>query len=162
MKILVIDDEESILNLIRMNLVLEGYEVVTSSCGNDGIKVFKDAKSNLVLLDLMLPDIDGFEVMNHLQQINSETPIILLTAKGQINDKLLGLQLGACDYITKPFDSRELILRIRAISRRVNKTKLLDQKSDNEIQHGFIKILKDYGNAIKTIYGGGYKLEVQR
>ncbi|MBX4260811.1 response regulator transcription factor [Clostridium estertheticum] len=142
MKILLIDDEESILNLVRMNLVLEGFEVITSATGNNGIKAFQDENPDLVLLDLMLPDLDGYEVMNRMQQINREIPIILLTAKGQLNDKLLGLQLGADDYITKPFDSREIILRIRAISRRINQSKRHNENSENEIEKGFIKLLK--------------------
>ncbi|MBW9171623.1 response regulator transcription factor [Clostridium estertheticum] len=142
MKVLLIDDEESILNLVRMNLVLEGFEVITSATGNNGIKVFQDENPDLVLLDLMLPDLDGYEVMNRMQQINREIPIILLTAKGQLNDKLLGLQLGADDYITKPFDSREIILRIRAISRRINQSKRHNENSENKIEKGFIKLLK--------------------
>ncbi|MPQ31104.1 response regulator transcription factor [Clostridium estertheticum] len=142
MKILLIDDEESILNLVRMNLVLEGFEVITSSTGNNGIMAFQDENPDLVLLDLMLPDLDGYEVMKKIQQINREIPIILLTAKGQLNDKLLGLQLGADDYITKPFDSREIILRIRAISRRINQSKRHNENSENEIEKGFIKLLK--------------------
>lgn len=142
MKILLIDDEESILNLVRMNLVLEGFEVITSATGNSGIKNFQNENPDLVLLDLMLPDLDGYEVMKRMQQINRKIPIILLTAKGQLNDKLLGLQLGADDYITKPFDSREIILRIRAISRRINQSKLLNENSENKIEKGFIKLLK--------------------
>lgn len=142
MKILLIDDEESILNLVRMNLELEGFEVITSVNGNIGIKEFKDQKPDLVLLDLMLPDLDGYEVMKRMQQINRKVPIIILTAKGQLNDKLLGLQLGADDYITKPFDSREIILRIRAISRRINQSKLINENCGNKIEKGFIKLLK--------------------
>ncbi|GCD10077.1 response regulator transcription factor [Clostridium tagluense] len=142
MKILLIDDEEGILNLVRMNLELEGFEVVTSATGNIGIKKFQDEKPDLVLLDLMLPDLNGYEVMKRMQQINREIPIILLTAKGQLNDKLLGLQLGADDYITKPFDSREIILRIRVILRRINQSKLLNENSENKIEKGFIKLLK--------------------
>ncbi|MGH4139924.1 response regulator transcription factor [Clostridium sp.] len=142
MKILLVDDEESILNLVRMNLELEGFEVVTSATGNIGIMAFQDKKPDLVLLDLMLPDLNGYEVMKRMKQINSKIPIILLTAKGQLNDKLLGLQLGADDYITKPFDSREIILRIRAISRRINQFKLLNENSENKIEKGFIRLLK--------------------
>ncbi|WP_298837019.1 response regulator transcription factor [Clostridium sp.] len=142
MKILLIDDEESILNLVRMNLVLEGFDVVTSATGNNGIKAFQDENPDLVLLDLMLPDLDGYEVMKIMQKINRKIPIILLTAKGQLNDKLLGLQLGADDYITKPFDSREIILRIRAISRRINQSKRLNENAENKIEKGFIMLLK--------------------
>lgn len=146
MKILLIDDEESILNLIKMNLQLEGFEVITGSCGEEAIKLFNNQSPDLVVLDLMLPDMDGFEIMKEFQSKNSEIPIIVLSAKDQLNDKLLGLQLGADDYVTKPFDSRELILRIRAITRRINKAKLMNNNknidSSDIIEKEFIKIIK--------------------
>lgn len=147
MKILLIDDEESILNLVKMNLVLENYEVVTSECGKDAIDLFKKESPELVVLDLMLPDMQGFDVIKEFQKINNEVPIIVLSAKDQLNDKLLGLQLGADDYVTKPFDSRELILRIRAISRRINKAKLITNKKEENngekiIKKGFIEVIK--------------------
>lgn len=146
MKILLVDDEESILNLIKMNLIFENYEVITAECANDAIKLFKSESPDLIVLDLMLPDKDGFEVIHEFQSINAEVPIIILSARDQLNNKLLGLQLGADDYITKPFDSRELILRIRAISRRINKAKAivkneLENKIENIIQKGFIRII---------------------
>ncbi|AOR22524.1 response regulator transcription factor [Clostridium taeniosporum] len=146
MKILLVDDEESILNLIKMNLIFENYEVITAECGIDAIELFKNESPDLIVLDLMLPDKDGFEVIHEFQKINSEVPIIILSAKDQLNNKLLGLQLGADDYITKPFDSRELILRIRAISRRINKAKALvkneiKNKKNDIIEKGLIKII---------------------
>ena len=143
MKILLVDDEESILNLVRMNLMFENFDVVTAECGKDAIKLFQSELPDLIVLDLMLPDMDGFQVIHEIQNINSEIPIIVLSAKNQINDKLLGLQLGADDYITKPFDSRELILRIRAISRRINKVKLTINNKETKkiIEKGFIKIM---------------------
>ncbi|GAB6149453.1 response regulator transcription factor [Clostridium novyi] len=144
MKILLVDDEESLLNLVKINLMFENYEVITAECGKTAIELFQTQSPDLVVLDLMLPDIDGFQVIHAIQEINNEVPIIVLSAKNQINDRLLGLQLGADDYITKPFDSRELILRIRAISRRINKAKLLSNKKQNSIiEKGFIKIMKD-------------------
>ncbi|EDS78454.1 response regulator transcription factor [Clostridium massiliodielmoense] len=144
MKILLVDDEESLLNLVKINLMFENYEVITAECGKDAVELFQTQSPDLVVLDLMLPDIDGFQVIHEIQEINSEIPIVVLSAKNQINDRLLGLQLGADDYITKPFDSRELILRIRAISRRINKAKLLSNKKQvNIIEKGFIKIMKD-------------------
>lgn len=146
MKILLIDDEESILNLIKVNLQLEGFQVITGVCGEEAIKLFKRESPDLVVLDLMLPYIDGFEIMKEFQSENSEIPIIVLSAKDQLNDKLLGLQLGADDYVTKPFDSRELILRIRAIIRIINKAKLIDNNenvdSSHIIEKEFIKITK--------------------
>ncbi|KEI06927.1 response regulator transcription factor [Clostridium botulinum] len=142
MKILLVDDEESILNLVKMNLMFENYDVVTAECGKDAIKLFQSESPDLIVLDLMLPDMDGFQIIHEIQNINSEIPIIVLSAKNQINDRLLGLQLGADDYITKPFDSRELILRIRAISRRINKVKLTTNKETKKIiEKGFIKIM---------------------
>ena len=144
MKILLVDDEESLLNLVKINLMFENYEVITAECGKAAIELFQTQSPDLVVLDLMLPDIDGFQVIHAIQEINNEVPIIVLSAKNQINDRLLGLQLGADDYITKPFDSRELILRIRAISRRINKAKLLNNKKQSSIiEKGFIKIMKD-------------------
>lgn len=109
MKILVVDDEKSIVNLIRMNLELEGYKVVISMTGIDAVDKFKMEKPELVILDIMLPDISGHEVIQKFQKIDNEIPVIMLTANSQMNDKLLGLQLGADDYITKPFNSAELI-----------------------------------------------------
>ncbi|SHJ07745.1 DNA-binding response regulator, OmpR family, contains REC and winged-helix (wHTH) domain [Clostridium cavendishii DSM 21758] len=141
MKILVIDDEKSILNLIRMNLKLEGYEVVVSMTGLDAIDKFKREKPELVILDIMLPDISGHEVIQRFQDIDSEVPVIMLTAKSQINDRLLGLQLGADDYITKPFNSAELILRIKAITKRIKKRE--SKTKNNEIIIKGVRVLKD-------------------
>ncbi|KAF2956861.1 response regulator transcription factor [Marinitoga sp. 38H-ov] len=129
MKILIIEDEESIRDLIRMNLILENFDVITAENGNDGIELFKKENPELVILDLMLPDKDGFEVLKELQSMNYKIPIIILTAKNNQNDKLLGLELGADDYITKPFDSKELILRIRNIIRRMKKSNITLNKN---------------------------------
>ena len=143
MKILVVDDEKSIVNLIRMNLELEGYEVIISMTGIDAVHKFKMEKPELVILDIMLPDISGHEVILKFQKIDSEVPVIMLTANSQINDKLLGLQLGADDYITKPFNSTELILRIKAITKRINKRDNEAKESNNEIEIKGIRVLKE-------------------
>ncbi|WGS64883.1 response regulator transcription factor [Marinitoga aeolica] len=124
MKILIIEDEDSIRDLIRMNLILENFDVIAAENGNKGIELFKKENPELVVLDLMLPDKDGFDVLKELQSINYKIPIIILTAKNNQNDKLLGLELGADDYITKPFDSKELILRIRNILKRIKKANI--------------------------------------
>ncbi|NFI04974.1 response regulator transcription factor [Clostridium botulinum] len=141
MKILVVDDEKSIVNLIRLNLEVEGYEPIISMTGEDAIHKFEIEKPELVILDLMLPDISGHDVIKRFQKIDSEVPVIMLTAKSQINDKLLGLQLGADDYIIKPFNSTELILRIKAVTKRI--TKKSCSKNNNEIKIEKLKILKD-------------------
>ncbi|MFD3158663.1 response regulator transcription factor [Haloimpatiens sp. FM7330] len=140
MNILVIDDEISIINLIKMNLQLEGFNVLTSLMGMEGIEKFKKQKPDLVILDVMLPDISGHDVIQKMQKINNDIPIIMLTAKSQINDRLLGLQLGADDYITKPFNSTELILRIKAILKRINKK---EKSNCNIIEKGILKVFKD-------------------
>ena len=119
MKILVVDDEQSILHLIRMNLELEGYEVEVSASGLEALEKFRQCTPDFILLDIMLPDLSGYDVLRRLHAEGCTVPVILLTAKDQLNDKLLGLKLGADDYITKPFSSEELVLRIQAIAKRV-------------------------------------------
>jgi len=127
MKILIVDDEPAIVDLIKLNLQLEGIESVSCNNGLDAIKMANSEKPDLILLDIMMPGMDGFQVCKELQDLN--IPIILLTAKNSIKDKLYGLELGADDYITKPFDSRELIARIKTVLRRVNKYSIKDDSS---------------------------------
>lgn len=120
--ILVVEDEEDILALIEYNLRKEGYDVVTSQTGEDALKLADAKPPDLILLDLMLPGADGFEVCRRLSN-NPKTqavPIVMLTAKGEETDIVTGLELGADDYITKPFSPKILIARIRAVLRRVN------------------------------------------
>ncbi|GAB6189708.1 response regulator transcription factor [Marinitoga arctica] len=126
MKILIIEDEDSIRYLIKMNLILENFEVLTAKNGKEGVELFNNDYPDLVILDLMLPDDDGFNLLKNFQKLNNDIPIIILTAKNTQNDKLLGLELGADDYITKPFDSKELILRIKNILKRIKKSELKD------------------------------------
>jgi len=117
MKVLVVDDDEKISSLIELYLKKEGYEVIKARDGVDGIYKFKNEAPNIVLLDLMLPKKDGYEVCKEIRKI-SNIPIIMLTAKGETFDKVLGLELGADDYIVKPFEPKELIARIKAVLRR--------------------------------------------
>ncbi len=116
-KILVVDDEKNICDLLTLYLIKEGYEV---ECAHDGVsavnKFFADS-FDLVLLDIMLPQKDGWEVCRDIRKV-SKTPIIMLSAKGETFDKVLGLELGADDYVTKPFDSKELVARIKSVIRR--------------------------------------------
>jgi len=117
-KILVIEDEPAMLNGLKDNLEFEGYEVDTAPEGNEGLnKVLKNEYS-LILLDVMLPNISGFDICKQARKQGVITPIILLTAKGEEIDKVLGLEFGADDYITKPFSLRELLARIKAVLRR--------------------------------------------
>lgn len=119
-KILIVDDEENIVELIKFNLELKGYEVYSAYDGMEGLKMAKDIKPSLILLDLMLPILDGTKVCEKIREDEEikETPIIMLTAKNMEKDKIIGLELGADDYITKPFSVKELMARIKAVSRR--------------------------------------------
>ncbi len=131
-KILIVDDEQDILELVRYNLSKEGYETVCAATGEEAIKINSEQRPDLIVLDLMLPGIDGLEVTKHIRNTNEEenTPIVMLTAKGEEADVVTGLELGANDYISKPFSPRELIARIRAILRRRRKT---GQKEESHV-----------------------------
>jgi DNA-binding response OmpR family regulator len=117
-KILIVEDEESILMPLEDNLKLEGYEVSCARDGLEGLSMAAEHPFDLIVLDIMLPKLDGFEVCKRLRQDRVMTPILMLTAKSQEVDKVLGLELGADDYVTKPFSSRELLARIKSILRR--------------------------------------------
>ena len=119
MKILVVDDEKLLVKGIKFNLEQEGYQVVTAFDGEEAIRLAHDESIDLILLDLMLPKADGFTVCRTIRGF-SNVPIIMLTAKGEDIDKILGLEYGADDYITKPFNIREVTARIKAIVRRIN------------------------------------------
>ena len=121
-KILIIEDEESILMALTDDLALEGYEVASARDGLKGLSMAKEKAHDLIVLDIMLPKMDGFEVCKQLRQAGVGTPILMLTAKSQEIDKVLGLELGADDYVTKPFSPRELLARVKAILRRVKTT----------------------------------------
>jgi DNA-binding response OmpR family regulator len=116
-KILVVDDEERMVRFIRLNLEHDGFRVVEAFNGNQAINKIRSSLPDMVLLDVMLPDIDGFEVLRIVREVSS-VPVIMLTAKGEEDDRVRGLELGADDYITKPFSPRELSSRVRAVLRR--------------------------------------------
>lgn len=116
-RILIVDDDANIAELISLYLTKECFETMMVYDGEEALKVFPSFKPNLVLLDLMLPGIDGYQVCRELRA-TSQVPIIMLSAKGEIFDKVLGLELGADDYMIKPFDSKELVARVKAVLRR--------------------------------------------
>ncbi len=126
-EILVIEDEESILMALEDDLKLEGYTVTTATDGESGLALAGEKRFDLLILDIMLPGMNGFDVCRKLRQKGVTTPILMLSARGQEVDRVLGLELGADDYVTKPFSPRELQARIKAILRRVSHTR---QKSD--------------------------------
>lgn len=116
-RILVVDDDVHISELLKLYLEKEDYDVVVAHDGGEGVELFKSKEPRLVLLDVMLPVMDGWQVCREIRRINN-TPIIMLTAKGETFDKVLGLELGADDYVVKPFEPKELIARVKAILRR--------------------------------------------
>lgn len=118
-RILIVDDDENIAELISLYLMKECYETKIVGDGESALNDFDEFKPNLVLLDLMLPGIDGYQVCREIRA-KSGTPVIMLSAKGEVFDKVLGLELGADDYMIKPFDSKELIARVKAVIRRYN------------------------------------------
>jgi two-component system response regulator ResD len=115
--ILIADDEKNIVHLVRMYLVAEGFSVETASNGREALEAVRQAKPALVVLDLMMPEMDGWEVCRRIRKDN-DTPIILLTARADDVDKIVGLEIGADDYMTKPFNPRELVARVKAVLRR--------------------------------------------
>ena len=117
-KILVCDDDRNICELLRLYLVKEGFTVLTATDGSEALSVFRNNKTDMVLLDIMMPGLDGWQVCREIRK-TSQCPIIMISAKGEVFDKVLGLELGADDYITKPFDTKEVVARIKAVLRRV-------------------------------------------
>ncbi|MCJ7511472.1 MAG: response regulator transcription factor [Anaerolineales bacterium] len=117
-RILVVDDEPRMIHFIRLNLDHDGFDVAEGSSGMQALSQLRDRLPDLVLLDVMMPDLDGFETLRLIREI-STVPVIMLTAKGEEDDRVRGLELGADDYITKPFSPRELVSRVRAVLRRV-------------------------------------------
>lgn len=116
-KILVVDDDTNICDLIEIYLEKESYKVYKAFNGKEAIKIFKEKQIDLIVLDVMMPEMDGYEVLKEVRK-TSQIPVLMLTAKGEIFDRVLGLELGADDYMVKPFEPKELVARIRAVLRR--------------------------------------------
>lgn len=121
--VLVVDDEASITTLLKYNLEQEGLTVVVAEDGEEAVALATERSFDFIVLDLMLPKLNGFEVTKELRRRQIETPILMLTAKDEVIDKIVGLEIGADDYLTKPFSPRELIARMRAVYRRLKPTK---------------------------------------
>ncbi len=117
-RILVVDDEPNIVDILRFNLQREGYEVIAAYDGPDGLAKALQQAPDLILLDVMLPGMDGFKVCEELRKSDRLTPIIMLTAREEERDRVMGLELGADDYVVKPFSVRELLARVRTNMRR--------------------------------------------
>ena len=129
-KILVVDDDQNICELLRLYLEKEGYKTMLAFDGQQAIDCAKSFTPDLILLDIMLPKFDGWQVCRQIRK-ESNVPIIMLTAKGETFDKILGLELGADDYVTKPFDTKEVIARVKAVLRRVNRGEKADIQEVN-------------------------------
>ena len=143
-KILVVDDEKPISDIIKFNMVKEGYEVVTAFDGREALEMFEAERPDILILDLMLPELDGLEVARTIRK-TSNVPIIVLSAKDSEFDKVIGLEIGADDYMTKPFSNRELQARVKAILRRTDLT-IENQEAEaepKEIVIGDLQILTD-------------------
>ena len=121
-KVLILDDEDSIRQFMKINLEYQGYQTVEAATGEEALKVFEEEKPSVAILDVMLPGISGFDVCQSIREKSPRTGIIMVSAKSQDIDKILGLERGADDYIIKPFNPQELILRVRSLMRRVNLT----------------------------------------
>lgn len=122
MQILIVDDERSLVKGLKYTLEREGFEVYAAYDGQEALDFLRDSRVDIIILDLMLPRVDGLAVCRRIRQQGNKTPIIMLTAKGDDVDKIIGLELGADDYMAKPFNPRELVARIRAVLRRATAT----------------------------------------
>ena len=140
-KILIVDDDVNICELLRIYLEKEGYETAVAHNGSDAVKLAFSDNPDLVLLDIMLPELDGWQVCREIRK-TSDVPIIMLTAKSETFDKVLGLELGADDYVTKPFDSKEVVARIKAVLRRTGE----NEKNDKTKEVRFDKLVINITN----------------
>ena len=145
-RILLVEDEDHLLEAIKLNLEMEGYKVSTATDGKKALKIFKEERFNLVILDVMLPEIDGFQVAETIRLENSEVPIMFLTAKNTSEDRVMGLKKGADDYLVKPFNLEELILRVANLVKR-------SLKGDE------LKELNSYKIGDTTIYFNSFELK---
>ncbi|MEJ5314003.1 MULTISPECIES: response regulator transcription factor [Anaerolinea] len=152
--ILVVDDEERMVRFIRLNLEHDGFQVISAYRGYEALEKVRTEMPDLVLLDVMLPDLDGFEVLRLIRE-SSNTPVIMLTAKGEEDDRVRGLELGADDYVTKPFSPRELVSRVRAVLRRVEAASLT---AKNEIIEVDDRLKIDFGRREVWVEGKTVKL----
>jgi DNA-binding response OmpR family regulator len=127
-RILIVEDEPDIVRGLRDALEFEGLDVTSTGVGKEGVRIMRDKGADCVILDLMLPDVNGYQVCEEIRAFDPLVPIIILTARGQESDKIRGLDAGADDYVTKPFSVGELLARIKAIFRRLGKQAAVDEE----------------------------------
>lgn len=151
-KILIVDDDINICELLRLYIEKEGFSTVIANDGEQAVAMFNKEQPNLILLDIMLPKLDGWQVCREIRK-TSDCPIIMITAKGEVFDKILGLELGADDYVVKPFEAKEVVARVRAVLRRTSST---DEESIKEVNWDKLSInltnyeLKVNGEVVDT------------
>ena len=156
-KVLILDDEDSIRQFMKINLEYQGYQTVEAATGEEAIKVFEEEDPAVAILDVMLPGISGYEVCEQIRKKSPKTGIIMVSAKSQDIDKILGLERGADDYIIKPFNPQELILRVRSLMRRVNLTADTSKKEDTNTLNDGPFTLDLYS---KTFFKGDTEIDV--
>ena len=127
-KVLIVDDDANIAELIKINFESEGFDTITASNGREAVDKFRAENPSIVIMDVMMPEMDGWEACREIRK-TSNTPIIMLTAKGETFDKVLGLELGADDYMVKPFETKELTARVKAVLRRTESHEKSNDKS---------------------------------
>ncbi|KPV58426.1 transcriptional regulator [Paenibacillus sp. A3] len=153
-KILVIDDDEKITSMLRRSLAFEGYTVFTANHGMDGLKQILENEPDTVVLDVMMPQLDGWEVVRRIREGGSDVPVLMLTAKDEVSDRVKGLDLGADDYLVKPFALEELLARVRVLLRRKAADKT--EQSSNKLQYQDIFMDLD----TREVYRGGQLIEL--
>ncbi|SDC01879.1 two-component system, OmpR family, response regulator MprA [Paenibacillus sp. UNCCL117] len=153
-KILVIDDDEKITSMLRRSLAFEGYSVLTANHGMDGLKQILEHEPDVVIVDVMMPQLDGWEVVRRIREGGSEVPVLMLTAKDEVSDRVKGLDLGADDYLVKPFALEELLARVRVLLRR--KTADKTEASTNKLQYQDVFMDLD----TREVFRGGQRIEL--
>ncbi|PYE52632.1 response regulator transcription factor [Paenibacillus barcinonensis] len=151
--ILIVDDDEKIVSMLRRGLAFEGYEVQTASNGAEGLSKLMDKEPDIVVLDVMMPQIDGFEVCRRLREAGSTVPVLMLTAKDEVQSRVTGLDTGADDYLVKPFALEELLARVRALLRRKSD---ISSVADNRL--AYEDIILD--NDSREVFRDGKRLEL--
>lgn len=151
-RILIVDDDEKIISMLRRGLAFEGYDVLTASNGAEGLKVILSEDPDVVVLDVMMPHVDGFEALRRLREGGSTIPVLMLTAKDEVENRVKGLDTGADDYLVKPFALEELLARVRALLRR----KTGDDTSNHRLTFEDLVMDTDAREVIR----GGQRLEL--
>ena len=154
--VLIVEDEKNIVDILRFNLQREGYQTAEAYDGADGLEKARTVDPDLILLDVMLPKMNGFDVCRQIRQEGRNVPVIILTAREEEADKVLGLEIGADDYITKPFSMRELLARVKANMRRVAAPAPAEEKNDSVLHVKDLTIDTDR----HSVYRNGKEIEL--